>query len=68
MAIQVYEGSSFIGNKRVIETFDNYAEAKAYVLGLGVIDYEDDNDYPNCGDAYLNDGRCIHVQPEGLKV
>jgi hypothetical protein len=57
------------GNRRnVIATAETFADAKAKVVAMGVAFMEDDPDHTDCADAYLNDGRIIAIQPEGLVV
>lgn len=54
--------------RTVIAKFDTFAEAKGHVEALGAVYMEDDADYPNCADAYLNDGRVIAIQPVGFTL
>lgn len=66
MAIQVKEVGN-AGRSTVIATRETFAEAKAFNVSLGVAFMEDDADYKNCADAFLNDGRLLTVTPEGFR-
>ena len=73
MAIQVLEMvgiiSAAVGNRyAVLKTFDTFAEAAEYVQSLKPVCFEPDADYPDCGDAILQDGRLLAIQPEGFKL
>lgn len=50
----------------VLATLPTFAEAKTRVIGMGCAFMEDDADYADCADAYLNDGRIIAIQPVGF--
>lgn len=56
------------GRREVIATASSFVEAKNKVQAMGVLFMEDDSDYPDCADAYLNGGRVVAIQPEGFKV
>ena len=58
-----------VGPRRtVIATAETFAEAKDKVIAMGVSFMEDDEDYIDCADAYMNNGRVIAIQPEGFDV
>jgi hypothetical protein len=58
------------GHRRVIDTTEDFASAKLLVERLpgGVCFMEDDADYPECADAYMNNGRVLAIQPVGFKA
>lgn len=56
------------GRRVEIATAPTFEEAKAKVEAMGAAFMEDDADFPECADAYLNDGRVIAIQPEGFTV
>ena len=51
-----------------IATAETFIEAKALVSAMGVVFMEDDPDYDNCADAFLNDGRVLAIQPVGFTL
>jgi len=63
---EVYESTMY--SKTVLATAPSFAEAKAAVEAMGVAFMEDDADYPQCADAFLNDGRVVAIQPIGFKL
>lgn len=67
MATEIHEWSG--NTKRVIGTFDSFAEAKSFAeTELGALHMEDDADYDGCADAYLSDGRVIAIQPVNFRA
>lgn len=54
------------GRRTIIATAESFDDAKAKIEAMGVAFAEDDADYPGCADAYLNDGRCVAIQPKDL--
>jgi hypothetical protein len=63
MLIEVFEAEINGNWKNVIATKESFAEAKVFVEAMGVAFMDEDEDYENCADAYLNDGRIIAIQP-----
>jgi hypothetical protein len=58
-----------MGNsRRLVDTAETFAEAKAKVEAMGVSHMEDDPDYPTCADAYLTSGIVLAIQPEGFTL
>lgn len=55
-----------MGTHTVIRTVASLQAAKSIVRDWGYAHMADDPDYPNCADAYLNDGRTIAMQPVGF--
>lgn len=68
MSIEIREINN--GRVNVLATRETFEDAKAFVrsINVGVCHMEDDGDYPNCADAFLNDGRVIAIQPVGFKL
>lgn len=64
--VEVYELGG--GRKTVLATRETFAEAKAFVNELGVSHMEDDADFTDCADAFLTDGRVVHIQPVNFKL
>lgn len=54
--------------RTLVATAPDFAEAKAKVEAMGVAFMENDTDYPECADAFMNDGRILAIQPEGFKL
>lgn len=72
--VQIFESN---GTRRtLIDTIHNnpdsdvtaFAAAKVRVAAMGAAFIEDDVDYIDCADAYLNDGRIIAIQPVGFTL
>ncbi len=66
MQIEVIETN--YPRRTVVATFDTFTQAESYVLGLGVIAYELDRQYPGCADAYTKAGTVLAIQPKGFKL
>lgn len=60
--------NNMMGRRTVIATAESFIAAKEAVVAMGVAFMEDDADYPECADAYLNDGRVLAIQPTGFKA
>jgi hypothetical protein len=56
------------GHREVLATAASFIAAKNKVEEMGVLHMEDDSDYPDCADAYLEGGRVVAIQPVGFKV
>lgn len=56
------------GRAAVLRTFDDFAAACAYVVGLGCWAFEPDADHPGCADAFTRSGLVIAIQPKGFKL
>jgi hypothetical protein len=54
--------------RKVIAGAPTLRDAKVIVEAMGVVFMETDNDYPNCADAFLTDGRVVAIQPVGFKL
>lgn len=65
--IQIIE-TGMNGRREVIGTAPTFTEAKAKVEAMGAAFMEDDADYPDCADAFMNDGRTLAIQPEGFRI
>lgn len=60
--------TSDTGRREVIATAPSFIAAKNKVEEMGVLFMEDDSDYPDCADAYLEGGRVVAIQPVGFTV
>ena len=65
--IEIFETNS-LGRRTQVATAPDFAAAKALVEAMGVAFMEDDEDHPDCDDAYLNDGRIVAIQPVGFTL
>jgi hypothetical protein len=62
MTIEIQEAG------RKIAEADTFEAAKAIVNAWGVSFMQDDDDYADCADAFMSDGRVIAIQPAGFKL
>lgn len=65
--IEIFSTNS-LGHRTVIATAPDFIAAKALVEEMGIAFMEDDADYTDCADAYLNDGSIVAIQPVGFKL
>lgn len=66
MTINIYESN--MTRRTLLATAPTFSEAKTKVEAMGVAFMEDDLDFTDCADAYLNDGRIIAIQPDGFVI
>lgn len=68
MTIAIYR-SNGMGSRSTVGTYENIADALAYLATLGEMFVEEDADHPGCYDAFVYATSTVYaVQPVGFRL